>query len=41
MGYVETQYAVLDTEVYADVRGKKLPMSIQRMPFVSQRYYRG
>ena len=41
MGYVETQYAVLDTEIFADVRGKKLPMLIQRMPFVSQRYYRG
>ncbi len=41
MGYVETKYAVLDTEIYADVRGKKLPMLIQRMPFVSQRYYRG
>jgi aminomethyltransferase len=41
MGYVETAYAILDTEIYADVRGKKLPMLIQRMPFVSQRYYRG
>lgn len=41
MGYVETDYAVLDTQIYADVRGKKLPMLIQRMPFVAQRYYRG
>jgi aminomethyltransferase len=41
MGYVTTQHAVLDTEIFADVRGKKLPMLIQRMPFVSQRYYRG
>lgn len=41
MGYVQTPYAMLDTEVYADVRGKKLPMLIQKMPFVEQRYYRG
>lgn len=41
MGYVQTHYAVLDTEIYADVRGKKLPMLIQKMPFVEQRYYRG
>ncbi len=41
MGYVETAYAVLETEVYAEVRGKKLPMRIEKMPFVEQRYYRG
>ena len=41
MGYVQTQYAVVDTEIYAEVRGKKLPMLIQKMPFVEQRYYRG
>lgn len=41
MGYVATEYAVLDTEIYAEVRGKKLPMRIEKMPFVEQRYYRG
>ena len=41
MGYVQTQYAVLDTEIFAEVRGKKLPMLIQKMPFVEQRYFRG
>ncbi|WP_246058184.1 glycine cleavage system aminomethyltransferase GcvT [Litorilituus lipolyticus] len=41
MGYVETKYAVLDTEIFAEVRGKKLPMLIQKMPFVTQRYHRG
>jgi len=41
MGYVEKAYAVLDTEIYAEVRGKKLPMLIQKMPFVEQRYHRG
>lgn len=41
MGYVAKQYAQLDTEIYADVRGKKLPMLISKMPFVEQRYFRG
>ncbi|MGF1768463.1 glycine cleavage system aminomethyltransferase GcvT [Enterovibrio makurazakiensis] len=41
MGYVTTELAVLGTEVYAEVRGKKLPMVIEKMPFVPQRYYRG
>lgn len=41
MGYVETAYSALDTEVFAEVRGKRLPMTVSRMPFVEQRYYRG
>ena len=41
MGYVEKQYAVLDNEIYAEVRGKKLVMIVTKMPFVEQRYYRG
>ncbi|WP_028022044.1 glycine cleavage system aminomethyltransferase GcvT [Enterovibrio calviensis] len=41
MGYVTTELAVLGTEVFAEVRGKKLPMVIEKMPFVPQRYYRG
>lgn len=41
MGYVATQYAVLGTEIFAEVRGKKLPMRVEKMPFVEQRYYRG
>ncbi|MTI12376.1 glycine cleavage system aminomethyltransferase GcvT [Sansalvadorimonas verongulae] len=41
MGYVEKAYAVLDTEVFALVRGKKLAMTVSRMPFIEQRYYRG
>ncbi|OED41252.1 glycine cleavage system protein T [Endozoicomonas sp. (ex Bugula neritina AB1)] len=41
MGYVEKQYAVLDTEIFALVRGKQLPMTVSRMPFIQQRYYRG
>lgn len=41
MGYVAAHYASLDTEVFAEVRGKMLPMKIAKMPFVEQRYYRG
>ncbi|MEH6651329.1 MAG: glycine cleavage system aminomethyltransferase GcvT [Motiliproteus sp.] len=41
MGYVATEYAVLETEVFALVRGKKMPMNVARAPFVEQRYYRG
>lgn len=41
MGYVETAYSTLETEVFAEVRGKKLPMTVARAPFIEQRYYRG
>ncbi|WP_435433601.1 glycine cleavage system aminomethyltransferase GcvT [Vibrio tapetis] len=41
MGYVQTVFAVIGTEVFAEVRGKKLPMTVEKMPFVPQRYYRG
>ncbi len=41
MGYVEKEFAALETEVYALVRGKKLPMTVSRMPFIEQRYHRG
>lgn len=41
MAYVATEYAALETEVFALVRGKQLPMTVSRMPFIEQRYYRG
>ena len=41
MAYVPTEYAPLGTEVFALVRGKKLPMTVTKMPFIQQRYYRG
>ncbi|WP_372832000.1 glycine cleavage system aminomethyltransferase GcvT [Pontibacterium sp.] len=41
MAYVETAFSPLDTVVFAEVRGKKLPMTVSRMPFIEQRYYRG
>ncbi|MDD9194226.1 glycine cleavage system aminomethyltransferase GcvT [Aliivibrio sp. S3MY1] len=41
MGYVRADLAVIGTEVFAEVRGKKLAMTVEKMPFVPQRYYRG
>ncbi|MCP4374618.1 MAG: hypothetical protein GY794_00340, partial [bacterium] len=41
MGYVETDFATADSEVFAMVRGKPLAMTVAKMPFVPQRYYRG
>lgn len=41
MGYVETDYSEPDTEVFAMVRGKPVPMRVRPMPFVPTRYHRG
>ncbi|WP_432695246.1 glycine cleavage system aminomethyltransferase GcvT [Marinobacterium sp. YM272] len=41
MAYIDTAHAALDTVVFASVRGKLLPMTVTKMPFVEQRYYRG
>ncbi|SBO10928.1 Aminomethyltransferase [Vibrio mediterranei] len=41
MAYVATEFAAIGSEVFADVRGKKLAMTVEKMPFVPQRYYRG
>ncbi len=41
MGYVESGYAALGTQVQALVRGKAVPMEVVALPFVPTRYYRG
>ncbi|WP_022942729.1 glycine cleavage system aminomethyltransferase GcvT [Psychromonas hadalis] len=41
MGYVSIEFATLETEVFAEVRGKKLAMIVSKMPFVAQSYFRG
>lgn len=41
MAYVDVAYSGLGTEIFAEVRGKRLPMVVVNMPFVPQRYYRG
>lgn len=40
MAQVNTEHAALGSEVFALVRGKKLPMTVSKMPFVPQRYAR-
>jgi aminomethyltransferase len=41
MGYVRTALAKPDTRLFAAVRGKQVPVTVVRLPFVPQRYYRG
>jgi aminomethyltransferase len=41
MAYLDSAHLALDSEVWAIVRGKKVPMKVSKMPFVAQRYYRG
>ena len=41
MGYLDSAFTPVDSEVWAIVRGKRVPMKVSKMPFVQQRYYRG
>ncbi len=41
MGYVLANHAVAGGQVFAEVRGKHLPMKIVSMPFAPHRYFRG
>ena len=41
MAYLPASHAALGTEVFAQVRGKLLPMTVSAMPFQPTRYYRG
>jgi len=41
MGYIASGFSSVNTQVNAMVRGKLRPMTITKMPFVPQRYYRG
>lgn len=41
LGYVAREWEALDTVVYAQVRGKQLPMVVTKTPFVAPGYYRG
>ncbi|MEK8033298.1 glycine cleavage system aminomethyltransferase GcvT [Ideonella sp. DXS29W] len=41
MGYLPASHAAVGTEVFAEVRGKRLPMKVAAMPFAPHRYYRG
>jgi aminomethyltransferase len=37
MGYVRTDLATPDTKVFADVRGKAVPMRVVKLPFITKR----
>ena len=41
MAYLPLSHAAAGTEVFAEVRGKRLPMTVAAMPFTPNRYYRG
>jgi aminomethyltransferase len=41
MAYVEREFGEPDTGLQVDVRGKLQPVTVTRMPFIPQRYYRG
>jgi len=41
MGYVETAFSKLGTQLSAMVRGQPVPIEVTGTPFVPQRYYRG
>nr|WP_297457243.1 glycine cleavage system aminomethyltransferase GcvT [uncultured Halomonas sp.] len=41
MGYLTIEDAEIGNVVYAEVRGKRLPMTVSKMPFVTPGYHRG
>jgi glycine cleavage system aminomethyltransferase T len=40
MAYLAANHAIAHHEVYAEVRGKRLPMRVSPMPFTPHRYHR-
>jgi len=41
MAYLPQDHALLQHEVFAEVRGKRLPMRVSAMPFNPHNYHRG
>ena len=41
MAYVSAEHALMQHEIWADVRGSTVPMRVTPMPFVPHRYFRG
>jgi aminomethyltransferase len=41
MAYLPAQHAVVGHELWAEVRGKRVPMRVVAMPFAPHRYFRG
>jgi aminomethyltransferase len=40
MGYLPTPLAAVGTQVFAEVRGQRLPLQVAAMPFVPNTYKR-
>jgi aminomethyltransferase len=41
MAYVDVNFSQIGSEVFAEVRAKKLPMTVVKTPFVEANYFRG
>ena len=41
MGYVDKVLSKVGTELQVDIRGKKRPLVVAKMPFTAAGYYRG
>ena len=41
MGYLQARHAVPGTSLFAEVRGKRLPMQVAPLPFAPHHYFRG
>ena len=41
MGYVENEYSVLNTKLFLEVRGKKIPANVCNLPFYKKNYVKG
>jgi aminomethyltransferase len=41
MGYLPAALAQPGTRVFAEVRGKRLPVAVTTLPFISPKYKRG
>ena len=41
MGYVENNYSSLDTKVFLEVRGKRVPANVCNLPFYKKNYIKG
>ena len=41
MGYVDNQYSDLNTKLFLEVRGKKIPANVCNLPFYKKNYFKG
>jgi aminomethyltransferase len=41
MGYVVAPLAANGTQIFADVRGAKVPLTVHSLPFIPHRYRKG